>query len=166
MRALQLAASLLLPATLLVLPGCSSVGSVSGAAAGITAGSASGNPAVGIAVGIGVRAVVDDSVDRLTRRWSREEQSSIALQAGGMEVGQRQAWKVRHVVPIRNSEGQVQVVRAFDTPLARCKEALFTVSGSDEKSATTWFSTTLCLGPEGWQWAAAEPAVNRWGALQ
>lgn len=155
-----------LPATLLALTACSSVGSISGAAAGIASGGASANPAVGIAVGIGVRAIVDESVDRLVRRWSDEEQHSIALQVGLMDVGQRQPWKVIHVVPYRNTEGQVQVVRAFQTPLATCKEALFTVSGGDAASAATWFSTTMCLGPRGWQWAAAEPAVTRWGALQ
>jgi len=153
-------------AVLLAIGGCTSVGSVSGAAAGIASGSASGNPAVGIAVGIGVRAIVDDSVDRLTRRWSTEEQQSIADRAGGLKVGERQPWNVRHAVPIRNTDGQVQVVRAFDTPLASCKEALFTVAGSDPASAKTWFTTTVCLGPRGWQWAAAEPAVARWGALQ
>ena len=162
----KLQTAVVLAATSLVLSGCSSVGSVSGAAAGIASGSASGNPAVGIAVGIGVRAIVDDSVDRLTRRWSTEEQQSIAVRVGEMKVGERQAWNVRHVVPIRNTDGQVQVVRAFETPLASCKEALFTVAGSDEASHKTWFATTVCLGPRGWQWAAAEPAVSRWGALQ
>lgn len=157
---------LALPATLVFLAGCSSVGSISGAAAGIASGGASANPAVGIAVGIGVRAVVDESVKRLVRRWSDEEQHSIALQVGEMDVGQRQPWKVIHAVPYRNTQGQVQVVRSFQTALASCKEALFTVADGDPESATTWFSTTMCLGPLGWQWASAEPAVTRWGALQ
>lgn len=155
-----------LPTSLLLASGCSSVGSISGAAAGVASGGVSGNPAVGIAVGIGVRAIVDDSMDRLVRRWSDEEQRSIASQVGLMNVGERQPWNVRHVVPIRNTDGQVQVVRAFQTPLASCKEALFTVSGGDPSAAPSWFSTTMCLGPRGWQWATAEPSVARWGALQ
>lgn len=168
MKPLRVTAALLLPAaTLLLAAGCSSVGSISGAAAGIASGGASSNPAIGIAVGIGVRAVVDDSMDRLTRRWSDEEQSSIAAQVGLMNVGERQPWRVRHAIPIGNTDGQVQVVRSFQSALAACKEALFTVSSSGAPAADApWFATTLCLGPRGWRWATAEPAVARWGALQ
>nr|WP_229722755.1 hypothetical protein [Xylophilus rhododendri] len=73
---------------------------------------------------------------------------------------------MRHAVAFRDADGQVQVVRAFRTALADCKEAAFTVSESDPALAATWFTTTMCQGPRGWQWAAAEPAVARWGALQ
>jgi hypothetical protein len=156
----------LAPVALLALGGCTSVGSISGAVAGVASGGASSNPAVGIAVGIGVRAAVDESINALLRRWSDEEQTSIARQVGLMAVGQREPWQVRHAVPYRNNEGEVQVVRAIETPLATCKEALFSISGSDEAAGGRWFLTTLCQGPQGWRWAAAEPAVPRWGALQ
>jgi hypothetical protein len=159
-------ARLFLPVSLLALSACNSVGSISGAAAGIASGGASANPAVGIAVGIGVRAVVDQSVKSLMRRWSDEEQGSIARQVGAMDVGQRLPWQVRHAVPYRNNQGEVQVTRVIETPLATCKEALFSIAASDAKAPASWFHTTMCLGPQGWRWAAAEPAVNRWGALQ
>jgi hypothetical protein len=167
MKVVTRVAWLALPATLLVLAGCSSIGSISGAAAGVASGGASANPAVGIAVGIGVRALVDEGVNKLVRRWSDEEQSSIATQVGQMSVGDVRPWQVRHAVPYRDNDGQVKVVRAFETPLASCKEALFTVAGSAPAgSSPTWFATTACLSPKGWRWAAAEPAVSRWGALQ
>lgn len=159
-------AKLVLSTTFFALAGCSSVGSISGAVAGVASAGASSNPAVGIAVGIGVRAVVDESVNTLVRRWSDEEQRSIALQVGLMTVGERRPWQVRHPVPWHNEQGQVEVVREFQTPLATCKEALFTVSGDDAASTSPWFITTMCLGSRGWQWAASEPAVARWGALQ
>ena len=156
----------LLPVSLLALSACNSVGSISGAAAGIASGGASANPAVGIAVGIGVRAVVDESINSLMRRWSDEEQASIASQVGAMEVGQRLPWQVRHVVPYKNNQGEVQVTRVIDTPIAKCKEALFSIASNDAAVPATWFHTTMCLGSQGWRWAAAEPAVARWGALQ
>lgn len=146
--------------------GCSSVGSISGAVAGAASGGASGNPAVGIAVGIGVRAAVDEAINAMLRRWSNEEQTRIAEQVGSMSVGQRQAWAVRHAVPYNNTQGQVQVVREFSTPLASCKEAVFSLANDDAAKPSTWFLTTMCEGPQGWRWAAAEPAVQRWGALQ
>ncbi|MCZ2498081.1 hypothetical protein GN316_15050 [Xylophilus sp. Kf1] len=158
--------SALVAGSLSLLGGCSSVGSFSGAAAGVASGGISGNPAVGIAVGIGVRAIVDDTVDRLSRRWSDEEQQSIAVVAGGLDVGERKPWNVRHAVAYRNTDGQVQVVRSFQTALTTCKEAMFTLSATDPAAPPLWFATLVCQGPRGWQWAAAEPAVARWGALQ
>jgi hypothetical protein len=152
--------------TATVLAGCSSVGSISGAVAGAASGGASANPAVGIAVGIGVRAVVDETINTLLRRWSDEEQTRIAEQVGLMTVGQRQPWAVRHAVPYNNTHGEVQVVRSFSTPLASCKEALFSISTDEPSKHAGWFVTTMCEGAQGWRWAAAEPAVDRWGALQ
>ena len=156
----------LLPVGLLALGGCTSVGSFSGAAAGIASGGASANPAVGIAVGIGVRAVVDETVKSLARRWSDEEQGSIAREVGAMGVGERRPWQVRHVVAYNNTQGEVRVTRVIVTPIATCKEALFSLADKDGVNSGGWFQTTVCLGGQGWKWAAAEPAVTRWGALQ
>ncbi|MGI4846920.1 MAG: hypothetical protein ACRYGK_02105 [Janthinobacterium lividum] len=146
--------------------GCSSIGSITGAVAGTASGGASANPAVGIAVGIGVRAVVDETIKGLLKRWSDEEQTRIAQQIGLMAVGERQPWDVRHAVPYNNTHGQVQVVRVLDTALVSCKEALFSIATDKASAAPDWFLTTVCQGPDGWRWAAAEPAVSRWGGLQ
>lgn len=166
-RALPLRRSTILLACALVLPGCRSISGVAGGVAGAASGTASANAGVGVAVGIGVKAVVDEAINATLRHWSREEQDSIALQVGAMAPGERRHWEVRHVLPYGNKQGQVTVVRAFDTPLAPCKEAVFSVL--DDAAAAPpgeHFVVTVCQGGEGWKWAVAEPSVLRWGALQ
>lgn len=151
------------------LSACSSVAGITGAVAGVASGSASGSPAVGVAVGIGVQAGVDASIKFVLRRWSQEEQAQMADLVGGMELGQRKPWEVRRAVPYGNAQGEVQVVRVFSTPLADCKEVAFSVEDAAAKSAgkaQPHFVTAVCQGAHGWKWAAAEPAVTRWGALQ
>lgn len=148
-----------------VLSACSSVAGITGAAAGIASGSVSASPAVGVAVGIGVQAGIDASIKFVLRRWSQEEQARIADLVGGMAVGQRGPWEIRHAVPYVDGQGEVQVVRAFATPLADCKEAVFSVDDAASKAAGAApprFVTTVCRGDQGWKWAAAEPAVARW----
>ena len=61
--------------------------------------------------------------------------------------------------------GEVRVIRLIQTPLALCKEALFSVAAG-EGEEREWFSTTACDEGDRWRWAAAEPAVERWGNLQ
>jgi hypothetical protein len=152
------------------LPACKSTSGFTGAAAGLAAGSAVANPALGVAIGIGVQAGIDASVNTLLRDWSHEEQLRIAALVGAMEVGERRPWAVRHALPYGNEQGQVTLVRVFDTALASCREAIFSVDDLDDKPAgeprQAHFVTTLCQGADGWRWAAAEPAVARWGALQ
>lgn len=148
------------------LVGCSSVGGITGAVAGVASGSATGNPAVGIGVGIAVKAGVDFTINTVLRSWQHDEQLRIASLIGTMNVGDKMPWEIKHQVPYNNEQGKVTVVRAFTTPLAECKEALFSVEGSDPKVVAPHFVTTVCAGADGWKWALAEPAVARWGALQ
>ncbi|VWX61897.1 conserved exported hypothetical protein [Burkholderiales bacterium 8X] len=152
------------------LAGCKAVGGLAGAATGAATSGVSGNPAAGVAVGIGVKAAVDASIDALLRRWMHEEQEEVAAAAGRLAVGQTGAWRVRHAVPYQNREGRVRVVRAFTTPIATCKEALFTVdeepAADEQSSAGGWYAVTVCGRGSRWNWASAEPAVDRWGALQ
>ncbi len=50
---------------------------------------------------------------------------------------------------------------------AQRKELLFSAVESEEEKVTrSWFTTTACEGDRAWQWAAAEPAVDRWVNLQ
>lgn len=149
------------------LAGCSSVGGIAGAVTGTAAAVGSGNPAVGILVGVGTRAAADYGVRTVSRRWRRTEQDALATAVGAMEVGEVRPWEVRHDLPIGNGRGEVRVLRAVETPLARCKEALFSVAeGDGPDAARRWFVTSACRQAEGWKWAAAEPAVERWGSLQ
>jgi hypothetical protein len=158
---------------LTALQGCSSVGGISGAVAGIASGSAVGNPAVGVAVGIGVQAGVDASISAVLRHWSHEEQALIAAQVGAMPIGTRRPWEIRHALPYGNNQGEVTAVREYVTPLAICREAIFTV-GTDARndSPGPYFVTSVCRAAPGgtsgqaWKWATAEPSVERWGALQ
>ena len=159
--------TVLLAACVFALPGCRSISGAAGGLAGAASGTASANPAVGVAVGLGVKAAVNAVISAALRRWSDEEQGSIALQVGAMAPGERRRWEVRHAVPYDDKQGQVTVVRAFETPLASCKEAVFTVSAADNGSAVAeHFVATVCQGSDGWKWAVAEPSVLRWGALQ
>lgn len=160
------AASLLLLAAA-PLGGCSSVGGIAGAVTGTAAAVGSGNPAVGILVGVGTRAVADEGLRRVSRRWSRTEQDALAEAVGRMAVGEARPWEVRHSLPFGNKRGEVRVLRAVDTPLADCKEVLFSVAASEAPDAARrWFLTSACRQDERWKWAAAEPATERWGSLQ
>jgi hypothetical protein len=115
-------------------------GGAAGAVAGRTAAVGSGNPAVGILVGVGTRAAADEDVRRVYRRWHRTEQDALAAAVGGMAVGEVQPWEVRHDLPIGNKRGEVRVVRAVETPLAVCREVLFSVdSGEGPHASQRWF---------------------------
>jgi hypothetical protein len=74
---------------------------------------------------------------------------------------------VRHDLPIGNERGEVRVLRDIDTPLARCKEVLFSVeSGKAAESDRQWFLASACRQGARWKWATAEPATERWTSLQ
>ncbi len=150
------------------LAGCtSSLGGIVGAATGTAAAVGSGNPAVGAAVGVGTRAAADYGVRHVSRRWHRTEQDALAAAVGSMAVGEARPWEARHDLPFGDKRGEVRVLRAVETPLAECREALFSVaSGGGPDAPRRWFVTSACRQAEGWKWAAAEPATERWGSLQ
>jgi hypothetical protein len=84
-----------------------------------------------------------------------------------MDVGDRRPWKIRHDIPIGNEHGEVQVTRVIATPIALCKELIFSVdSGSGEDLKRALYTTQACQDGRQWKWALAEPAVERWGSLQ
>ena len=153
----------LLAAALLALAGCTVVSDVAGLAAGGTAGAATANPAVGFAVGVGVRAGVEELRRYVIRRRHQGEQDAIAEAAGAAPVGEPRAWQIRHTIPIDNARGELAVVREYATPLATCRDVVFSVEDGGHPSL---FTTSLCRQATRWKWAAAEPAVGRWGFLQ
>jgi hypothetical protein len=68
---------------------------------------------------------------------------------------------------VQLNHGEVRVLREFNSALASCKEFSFSVGdGDDAKAPAEWFVATACQQSEGWKWASAEPAVERWGNLQ
>ncbi|WP_376099473.1 hypothetical protein ACE7GA_11455 [Roseomonas sp. CCTCC AB2023176] len=148
----------------LLLAGCDTVADATGAVSGIAAGTATGNPALGYGIGLGVRAGAAEALRYGARRWHRTEQDVVAAVIGATPPGESRPWRVRHSLPIGNEEGEVRVLREIRSPLATCREALFSVA---EDGGAAWFVTTACRAPDGsWSWAAAEPAVPRWGNLQ
>jgi hypothetical protein len=50
------------------------------------------------------------------------------------------------------------------TPLAECREILFSVEAPPTPAA--WYAASICRGTSGWHWALAEPAAARWDFLQ
>ncbi|HEX7907094.1 MAG TPA: hypothetical protein VF534_03260 [Paraburkholderia sp.] len=163
---LVLAGALCVGASLLT-SGCSSVGAASGAAAGVASGLVTSNPAIGIGVGIAVQAATDEAVGRYMRTMHTDQQNLIAALAGAMPVGETRPWAVKHTLPIENGHGQVRVTRAFSSALALCKDFVFSVQDGDGPDAhEDWYTASACRQDKGWKWASAEPAVERWGALQ
>ena len=163
MNALRAAA---LGACCLALSGCSAIGGFAGAVAAFGTGAATANPIVGISVGIGVKAAVDQGVKYVSRRKQHEIQGSIVLAAGELAEGQSARYEHAHFIGSGVDRGEVRVVRVIDTPLATCKEIVFSVEHSGDEPRVEWFSTAACRNADGWQWAAVEPAVERWGNLQ
>ncbi len=153
-----------------LLAGCSAIADIAGLATGGVAGSATANPAIGFVVGVATAAAADEAVAYFSRARARAEQDAIAAVAGPLPAGAAALWKIRHDIPIGNEHGEVRVVREIVSPLAICREIAFSVL-DDPPAPPAWFTTTICAkdatarGPE-WKWAAAEPAVERWGFLQ
>ncbi|WP_434643697.1 hypothetical protein [Achromobacter piechaudii] len=150
-----------------VLSGCqsSSIGGATGAVVGTVSGAATANPVAGYAIGVTVQAAVDATVKYVLREWKNDQQNVMANAAGELSIGQIRHWQIRHTLPVGNESGGIQVVRDIDTPLARCREVLFTVEQEDAPAPA--YTSQICRQPGGqWKWAAAEPAVARWNGLQ
>lgn len=153
------------------LAGCSTFGTITGAVAGIATGTATTNPAVAIGVAIGVKAAADQVGRSVGRRMKQAEQDAIASVASELREGDSRPWAVKQRLPWGHARGEVRVTRVIDTPLARCKEVLFSVDKGDGerddgKASRAWFAASVCQQADRWKWAAAEPAVERWGNLQ
>ncbi|MCI0752768.1 hypothetical protein [Teichococcus vastitatis] len=160
---------------MLLLAGCENAtsgqnaGAAAGGVGGIAVGGLTSNPAVGYAVGLGIRTVVDYTLSSWFRSLRSEEQDAIAAEASRLAPGQAQAWKVEHGLPFgwRDTGGRMEVTRVIETPLASCREVLFSLlPDGPEAPPAGVFAATACRQSRGWKWASAEPAVDRWGALQ
>ena len=147
----------------ILLAGCNATSQIAAAVTGGIAGGATGSPAIGFAVAVATDAGANYVLRYIGSTRQGAEQDAIAQVAGDLSVGTEAAWKIEHTIPI----GQLRVMRAIDTPLAACKELAFSVDeGKGEKATRSWFTTDICKQAETWKWAAAEPAVERWGFLQ
>jgi hypothetical protein len=155
-----------LAACSLALAGCSALGGFAGAIAALGTSAATANPIVGISVGIGVKAAADAGLKYVSRRNQHGIQNAVAAAAADVAPGQGARYEHAHAIGSGVDRGEVRVVRLIDTPLAACKEILFSVEHGGETPRVEWFSTSACRNGDAWQWAGVEPAVERWGNLQ
>ena len=133
-------------AALVLLAGCNTVPEITGLVTGGAAGAATASPAVGFLVGVAVDAAASASLTYVTRTWHGAEQDAIARAAADVPEGGQVPWQIRHPLPIGNEHGQLRVVRVINSPLAQCKEIVFSVdegkvrnssgSGSSPRSAS------------------------------
>ena len=157
----------LAPVLLLLLGGCQFTGQLVAAGAGGASAAATANPAVGVAVGVGVNAGIDATFAYIARVRQAAEQDAIAGEVGTMQVGVWRAWKINHFIPVGDEHGEVGVTRLIPNALTACKGVAFSVeSGKGKKLTRQWYTTFACLDGTRWKWALAEPATDRWGALQ
>ncbi|HEY4297663.1 MAG TPA: hypothetical protein VGM85_14420 [Paraburkholderia sp.] len=157
------------------LSGCSSLyseGAVAGAgiAGAAVATKVTSNAAVATGIGLGAVAAARAGVQYSERVVHRNTQDSIARVAGPLDVGAVAPWSVTHSFPIEDDEhGRVTVSRAISTGALDCKEIVFSVDRTATKNvpaSSAFFVASVCRDGDNWKWASAEPATERWGALQ
>jgi uncharacterized protein YceK len=147
------------------LGGCGTIGSFTGAAAGIATSATTGNPAVAIAVGVGVKTATDAALKGYSRRNKRNEQDALAAIVADMNVGDSRPWEVPHPLGFGTEKGEIRVTRLIESAIADCKEVLFSVDPGEPDAQRSWYAGSVCRQDDKWKWAAAEPAVERWGNL-
>jgi hypothetical protein len=156
-----------------ILGGCTSI-LAEGASAGAGVASASiahgvtNNAGVTTGIGLGVQAAARASVQYAERKLHQAEQDRIAATAGILTIGAVGHWQIAHDIPIEaNEQGDVTVSRILGGTGFTCKEIVFSVDHSEKNGTTREFYTaTICRDDGKWKWATAEPATERWGALQ
>jgi hypothetical protein len=157
------------------LSGCSSLyseGAVAGAgiAGAAVAGKVTSNAAVATGIGLGAVAAARAGVQYSERVVHRNTQDGIAKVAGPLDVGAIAPWSVTHTFPIESDEhGRVTVSRTISTGALDCKEIVFSVDTNATKNvaaSSAFYVASICRDGDNWKWASAEPATERWGALQ
>jgi flavin-binding protein dodecin len=160
-------------ALLALLGGCTSL-LTEGTAAGAGAAGAgisravTKNVGVTTGIGLGVQAAARAGLQYAERQIHQTEQDRIAAVAGTLPVGAVAHWQVVHTVPIEADEhGEVTVSRALGGGGFSCKEIVFSVDQAEAHAPTSeYYTATVCRDGQQWKWATAEPATERWGALQ
>lgn len=155
--------------------GCSSflregTADLAGVGGAAIASSVTDNAAVATGIGLGVRSAAMAGLQYAQRKTHQEQQDLIAQIAGKLEPGAVATWQVSHTVPIEDDErGRVTVSRIISGRNLICKEIVFsidTAADADHKPQSDFYIATICRDADRWKWASAEPATERWGALQ
>jgi len=156
-----------------VLSGCTSIATEAtsagaGAAGAAVAHGVTHNAAVVTGIGLGVQAAARAGLQYAERKIHQTEQDQIAAVAGALPVGAVGKWQVVHAIPMEADErGEVTVSRTLGGAGFMCKEIVFSIdhtSGTDP--VREFYTATVCRDATKWKWATAEPATERWGALQ
>jgi hypothetical protein len=157
------------------LSGCSSLYSEGATAGAGIAGAAlaakvTNNAAVATGIGLGAVAAARAGVQYSERVVHKNTQDGIAKIAGPLDVGAVAPWSVTHSMPIEDDEhGRVTVSRAISAGALDCKEIVFSVDQTATRNvpaSSAFYVASICRDGENWKWASAEPATERWGALQ
>jgi flavin-binding protein dodecin len=155
------------------LGGCTSVlteGTSAGAgiAGAAVAHGLTHNAGVTTGIGLGVQAAARAGLQYAEREVHQTEQDRIASVAGTLPVGAVAHWQVVHDIPIEaNEHGEVTVSRMLGDADFACKEIVFSVDHETKRGTKREFYTAdVCRDGTRWKWATAEPATERWGALQ
>ncbi|HEX7907095.1 MAG TPA: hypothetical protein VF534_03265 [Paraburkholderia sp.] len=157
------------------LSGCSSVYSEGATAGAGIAGAAlaakvTSNAAVATGIGLGAVAAARAGVQYSERVVHKNTQDGIAKIAGPLDVGAIAPWSVTHSMPIEDDEhGRVTVSRTISAGALDCKEIVFSVDQTATKNvpaSSAFYVASICRDGDNWKWASAEPATERWGALQ
>jgi len=157
------------------LSGCSSFYSEGATAGAGIAGAAiaakvTSNAAVATGIGVGAVAAARAGVQYSERVVHTNTQDGIAKIAGPLEVGAIAPWSVTHSMPIEDDEhGRVTVSRTISAGALDCKEIVFSVdriATQNVPASSAFYVASICRDGDTWKWASAEPATERWGALQ
>lgn len=141
-----------------------------GIAGAAIASKVTNNAAVATGIGLGAVAAAKAGVQYSERVVHRNTQDSIAKAAGPLDVGGVAPWSITHSFPIEeDAHGRVTVSRTISSGALDCKEIVFSVdqdATKDKPASSAFYVASVCLDGQTWKWAAAEPATDRWGALQ
>jgi hypothetical protein len=171
----RFAIAVLAAAAIANLNGCSSLyGESASAGAGIAgaalAAKVTRNAAVATGIGLGAVAAAKAGVQYTERVIHRNTQNTIATAAGPLAVGAIAPWDAKHTLAIESDEhGRVTVSRTISTGALDCKEIVFSVdqdATKKEPASSAFYVASICRDGNAWKWASAEPATERWGALQ
>lgn len=156
-----------------LLTGCGSLFRESSSVAAGVGGAAlaaqvTDNAAVAAGIGLGVQAAARAGVQYVEKQYHREQQDLIAGIAGRLEVGQVATWQIQRQIPLEPDErGRVTVSRLISVGPLQCKEIVFSVDSVENQAAqSAFYVAAICQDRQTWRWASAEPATERWGALQ
>ena len=157
----------------LTASGCSSIvtegsADIAGITGATVASAVTTNPAAAAAAGLSAQAGARAGVHYAQRQVHRAAQDRIAQAAGELKVGQVAPWNSEDKTLERAQRGRVTVSRIISASGGlNCKEIVFSVdSGIERAPQSAFYITAICRDSARWKWASAEPATERWGALQ